>query len=574
MPDGTGLGVTDEADARTPSLAARRARALARRILDGARRSVGLRPVKGCVDGVIAGEVRGWALDERRPHRRVHVVARCGGKVVAEGLADLPRRDLLKDGRGDGRCGFVLQLPPELAVGPARRVRIEAQSAWGRTRLVGGEVTLGGRAAPAAAPPAAPAAAPAPPPPPLALLVWGEGDAAATARSWSAQAWPRLAAARLGPAGTDGLPALADPDAVRAFAREAHTVILARAGDLLDPRAAPALAQARPLADVVTFDDPSSSQGLRPEARALGVLAGETLGGVFAVRGHALAAHAEAGADEVQALELRLAGDRSLRWAHAPAPLVRRDGPIAGWRGGGFVPEAAAGRLTLAVWPGEPDAWLATVRALVLAAPDSDLELLAPPGLADRLQTGRPVEVRPIDPPEAGEGRWLRLLGEAATGDAVVICRAGVRPPSSLGALAAWALSPWCGAATAQLDAPGGPLAGLALSRDGGRWSLASAFDPAFAGRSRPVLAAPAAFMVVSRAGLAAAGGFDDLRFPQGGGDLDLGLRLRRMGLAALLLGGPAAAAEAPLQPAAAPAAFAGFDPAELAAAALAYPPA
>jgi hypothetical protein len=574
MPDGTGGGVTGGGEARSGSLTGRRARALARRVSTVLRRSVGLRPVQGCVDGAVAGEVRGWAFDEARPHRRVHVAARCDGKVVAEGLADLARRDLLKDGRGDGRCGFVLQLPPELAQGPARRVRIEALSAWGRTRLVGGDIVVGGEAAPEVQAPLQAVAQAAAPPPPLALLVWGEGDAAATLRSWSAQPWPGLEAARLGPHGCEGLPTLADPDALKAFARRAHTVLLARAGDVVDARAAPVLAEARPLADVVTVDDPSSAQGRRPEARALGVLVGESLGGAFAVRGHALAAHAEAAMD-VAALELRLAGDGSLRWAHAPAPLVRRAGPLAGWRGEAAPPAPRASRLTLAVWPGEAEAWLATVTALIEAAPEMELEVLAPAALAAAAPAGDALEIRRIDPPDApDEGRWLRLLGEAATGEAVVFCRAGVRPPSTLGALAAWALSPWCGAVTVQVEAPGAPLAGLALQRAADGWRLRSAFDAAHAGRARPVLAAPAAFMAISRAHLAAAGGFDDRRFPGPGADLDLGLRLRRMGFPSLLLGAPAAAADRELSPFAEASMFAGLDAAELAAAALAYPPA
>ena len=87
-----------------------------------------------------------------------------------------------------------------------------------------------------------------------------------------------------------------------------------------------------------------------------------------------------------------------------------------------------------------------------------------------------------------------------------------------------------------------------------------------------PVLAAPAAFMVIARARLAAAGGFDDRRFPEAGADLDLGLRLRRMGFASLLLGGGTAASDRDVLPAAGPAEFAGLEAAELAAAAHAYP--
>ncbi len=71
--------------------------------------------IEGFVDNIAANEVMGWAYDRQWPDRRVHIVARSEGKVVAEALADLPRGDLASAGKGDGRHGFRLRLPNGLA---------------------------------------------------------------------------------------------------------------------------------------------------------------------------------------------------------------------------------------------------------------------------------------------------------------------------------------------------------------------------------------------------------------------------------------------------------------------------
>ncbi len=75
--------------------------------------------------------------------------------------------------------------------------------------------------------------------------------------------------------------------------------------------------------------------------------------------------------------------------------------------------------------------------------------------------------------------------------------------------------------------------------------------------------------MVVSRAKLAALGGIDARRFGDFGAALDLALRLRRMGCHSVLLGETVSAARLP--PATRGAQLAGFDAAELAAAANAF---
>lgn len=78
--------------------------------------------LRGFVDRIVADEISGWAFDPERPERRVLVTAEVGGQVVAETLADLPRRDLQASGRGDGRCGFRLQLPSGTAIASLRVV--------------------------------------------------------------------------------------------------------------------------------------------------------------------------------------------------------------------------------------------------------------------------------------------------------------------------------------------------------------------------------------------------------------------------------------------------------------------
>ena len=79
---------------------------------------------------------------------------------------------------------------------------------------------------------------------------------------------------------------------------------------------------------------------------------------------------------------------------------------------------------------------------------------------------------------------------------------------------------------------------------------MRSAYAAAAEGGSRPVLAAPAAFLAIGRRKLAMLGGPAAERLPAGGVDLDLGLRLRRLGLPSILLGGLEAVADVAPPPA------------------------
>ncbi len=325
------------------------------------------------------------------------------------------------------------------------------------------------------------------------------------------------------------------------------------------------------------------------------------------MRGHVLAADpglAQAWrAGEARRLELRLAAHGGLRWAHLPAALTRRGGSAVAWtpidaaeasglagyvwrpaeggRPSRLAPDLVLRRLSLGVWP----AWDAeadqSARALVSQLPDGmEAELLVDAASADHVRSGFGDQVRviPVDlgmSARGGAGAWLRALGAAASGEAVVICRAGAvldDRPRALEELAAWALSPLVGTATLRIDGGPAPLAGLALARRPSGWRLGSAYAAAKDGRPRPVLAAPSAFLAVGRAKLAASGALEDPRIPGQAADLDLALKLRRMGAAGLLLGDLTARASAQAGGTAEGADFAGFDWAELAAAAEAYP--
>ena len=558
-----------------PPLLIRRLRALLRRLArarppQGDRRA----GIEGFVDGCVAGEIRGWALDADHPNRRMHVLALSDGRVVAEALADLSRADLMRHGRGDGRHAFRLRLPAALLDGERRTVEVQAIAGGTLVRLKRGEVVIEGAGEdnPASAGPRAAApdmqawAAEEPTPPPVLALWPGPGE---TPRGFGREV------VKLG-GGRADLGRLSS----------VHTVLFARPGDRIDPATADILLRSQPLADVVTWDGPDLVSR-RPEARALGLMLGESLGGRFALRGHVLTL---AGAPLLQALavgdaraaELVLAGRAELRWAHLPGPLVISPAPPA------TAAEPAAptppGRVSLAIWPAWSAAAAGSLEALIAqAGPSLDLEILVDTSGADEARRlaatlGREAMVRPVDAPAPGSaGAWLAALTGAASGEAVVLCQAGVRlgqAPGAVDRIAAWTMLPGVGTVTVEVSGAGDPLAGLALTRSENGWAARSAFVAELKGIDRPVLGAPAAFLAIGRDRLAMLGGPADGRLPAGGVDLDLALRLRRIGLFGVLLGGLAAQADAGLELCGeiSGAALAAFDPAELAAAAAAWP--
>ena len=557
--------------------------------------------VKGFVDGCVAGEIRGWARDPGRPNRRVHVIAFEGDRVVAEALADQPRSDLVKAGHGDGRHGFRMRLPAALLNGKRRRLRVEAIVGGQSLALKKGEFELApprpdeAAAAESAALRAAAGTVIAEPDRgPVVLALWPKrGSKTDLPDGWAASG---ASLVKLGQAKTD-VEALAGAD----------TVLFVRSGEVVDPAAGALLLQSRPLSDVVTWDGPSEASR-RPEARALGVLLGENLGGAFAVRGQVFNlmggdfAAAVAGGD-IRRAELLLASRRELRWAHAPGRLasstaepakapataVELDGyrwaRAARGRPARLIPTHTPRLLSIGVWPAWSDAAEASLRSLLLQAPaDMDIEVLAPAAGGDRARAcaetlGRGgVLVRNVDAPAPGTpGGWLAALTGAAAGEAVIVCQAGVQLDEAGGSveeIAAWACSPLTGVITAPIRQAAACLAGLALERTREGWAARSAFTPGLDRESRPVLAASASFLAIGRDKLAMLGEVAADRLPHGGADLDLGLRLRRLGLASVVLGhlGASASADTALTGRISGAALAAFDADDLAAAAAAYP--
>ena len=63
---------------------------------------------QGCVDDVGVDNVRGWASLRNGDSHRVSVELRNEENVIAKGVADIFREDLLNIGIGDGSHGFEL----------------------------------------------------------------------------------------------------------------------------------------------------------------------------------------------------------------------------------------------------------------------------------------------------------------------------------------------------------------------------------------------------------------------------------------------------------------------------------
>jgi hypothetical protein len=476
-----------------------------------------------------------------------------------------------------------LRLPAALLDGQQRRLRVEAIVGGQSLQLKKGEVELkppeldpGAAAMSSAMHAAAGAPIEEPEPGAMVLALWpGRGARSAAPEGWAAAGGEMV---RLGQAKA-GAEKLA----------RAHTVVFARGGDAVDPAAVALLQRSRPLSDVLTWDGPTEASR-RPEARPLGLLLGETLGGAFAVRGnlfHLMGGDfAEALAKgDLRRAELLLAARPELRWTHLPARLAR-PGAADEPRPAPVVPTHTTRLFSVGIWPAWGAAAEASLRSLLHQAPEGmDVEVLAPAAGADQARAlvatlGRAgLSVRNVDEPPLGTpGAWLAALTAAASGEVVIVCQAGVRLDPAAGAvteIAAWASSPLAGAVTVPIRRRGAaPLAGLALGRTAEGWASRSAFNPGLEGLSRPVLAASASFLAIGRDKLAMLGEAAAERLPAGGVDLDLGLRLRRLGLACVLLGHlPAEGPEdADTAGEVAGAALAAFEADELAAAHAAYP--
>ncbi|MGZ8362986.1 MAG: glycosyltransferase [Caulobacteraceae bacterium] len=684
---------------KSPAVLDKTLRGLARRGRRASDWITGAKPVEGFVDRVLASEVLGWAFDPNKPNRRVHIIATLDGKIIAETLADLPRRDLDQHGKGDGRHGFNLRIPAAAKAG-GQRVRIEALLGRRRLLLRGGEIVAPEDRAPkprkpspligagagaleriadgvlhgwipvprnggtaivdiydderylgsvkadkprpklqAAAPGARgfqftlPAtldlslaklrarpsgsaadlqgldgnAAPAVPKTrsgrslllgyaekTVGLLVFDTGDedaARRTTRSWADQAYKGLDIGRIGAAaeGRQNVFGPGDETGLRQFLNSCQTIAFVRAGETLNPHAARILSTAKPNADILTWDIADDAGGplmrRRSEAWPLALSLGGSLGGSFAMRSPVVAQFTNQIANSARNLrefELALAAAAHLRWAYLPAPLSAYARDKA--RPVHLEPESAPSRpqsVTIALWPTWSEEALLTLQSLSAGWGGMQVEVLAPArAVSDEVTlavektfAGSNIRIKPVDIPDGGGvGAVLRALGNAASGEVVLFVRAGlVLEAGEAVDLAAWAITPLAGAVTGRINANGQDVAGVTIQTTPAGWRVISAFDKGKAETSRPVLACPGSLMAVSRARLAAVGGFDSRRFPVGA-DLDLCFRLRREGWTSLVLGAVRATSPSPAIRRDIDLTLALHDQADLAAASAAFP--
>jgi hypothetical protein len=97
----------------------------------------GIRQMDGFVDHADRHGVAGWAIDPAARDRVLALEVVCGEEVLAQGLADRPRPDLVQAGTGGrlGRHGFALRFARPLAPGRAWMLFV---------RGAGGGATLSG----------------------------------------------------------------------------------------------------------------------------------------------------------------------------------------------------------------------------------------------------------------------------------------------------------------------------------------------------------------------------------------------------------------------------------------------
>jgi hypothetical protein len=81
---------------------------------------------EGALQGVGNGVALGWVADRSDLEARVPVSLVIDGEIIAEGIADTARPDLLAQGLGDGAHGFLLALPDRLQTSGRRNVVVLA----------------------------------------------------------------------------------------------------------------------------------------------------------------------------------------------------------------------------------------------------------------------------------------------------------------------------------------------------------------------------------------------------------------------------------------------------------------
>ncbi len=108
--------------------------------------------IQGRFEGIVNGQVCGWAIDPLRPEMRVDLEILCDGEPVARTRADLEREDLAEVALGDGRHGFRLTLDASLFDGRPHELSVRTLN--GQQRLAGSPQRLQSEAPPARVRPA------------------------------------------------------------------------------------------------------------------------------------------------------------------------------------------------------------------------------------------------------------------------------------------------------------------------------------------------------------------------------------------------------------------------------------
>lgn len=78
----------------------------------------------GHVDGVINGEINGWAIDRANPSSPTDVDLIVDGQIISSTTCSLYRADLKAAGYSDGHCGFSIPLPIDLLDGEMHSITI------------------------------------------------------------------------------------------------------------------------------------------------------------------------------------------------------------------------------------------------------------------------------------------------------------------------------------------------------------------------------------------------------------------------------------------------------------------
>ena len=87
--------------------------------------------LNGRVDALDGNRLHGWIWDEARPDEAITVRVSLDGKVVAETKADQGRIDLRRNGIGDGKHAFSMELDDGLVADRARLTIVGVSEATG-----------------------------------------------------------------------------------------------------------------------------------------------------------------------------------------------------------------------------------------------------------------------------------------------------------------------------------------------------------------------------------------------------------------------------------------------------------